>query len=148
MTASIDGYTPAQGEDVSLALNHVGPDYLRTLRIPLIEGREFGVADDESGARVAMVNERAAGLYWGTRGAINRQITINGTTVRVIGVYADIRQDGLIQAAPPALLLPVLQAYRPAVVLHIAVSGDPASLAAPVREAVARLDPTVAGDQR
>lgn len=142
--ASIDGYTPARGEEVSLALNHVGPDYLRTLKIPLVSGREFGLEDDESGERVAIVNERAAAMYWGAGNALNKRIALNGANVRVVGVFADIRQDGLTQPPPAAVLVPVLQAYRPAVVLHVSGAGDPASLAAPVRELIARLDPTLA----
>jgi predicted permease len=144
VAASIDGYSPANDEEVALALNHVGPGYLRTMRIPVLEGRELGLDDGESAERVAVVNERAAALYWKARGAINGRITLNGLTFRVVGVFADIKQDGLSQPAPPAVLIPLLQSYRPTVVVHVTAAGDPSVLTGPVRATVARLDPAVA----
>src|SRR5204862_8078835 len=61
---AIEGYEPRRGEDLSFMSNTVGPDYFRTLRIPLRAGRDFADRDDEMGAPVAMVNNTFAQRFW------------------------------------------------------------------------------------
>ena len=144
MAATIDGYTPATGEEIVFAVNVVGPDYLRTMKIPLLAGREFTPDDDESSEPVAMVNARAAATYWRDATAMHRYLVIDGTRRRVIGIAADIRQDSLTRAVPAAVLIPVLQSYRPALVLHLSTRGDAASVAPAVRDIVRSVDASLA----
>ena len=138
--ATIDGYTPGRGEDVSLALNVVGPDYLRTMAIPLLSGREFSTSDSEQAERVAIINAAAARRYWKDVDPIGRRLVLGGATARVIGIAGDIRQDQLTQEPFPAALLPVLQEYRPDLVFHLSAVHDPAPFAAEMRRVLAGID--------
>ena len=54
---------------MAFMFNTVGPDYFRTLRIPLTAGREFEDRDDETAAPVVVVNATLAERFWG--GAAN-----------------------------------------------------------------------------
>ena len=62
---TIDGYALRRGEDLAFLSNTVGPDYFRTLRIPIVAGREFAGDDDENAAPVAIVNTTLARRFWG-----------------------------------------------------------------------------------
>ena len=47
---TIEGYAPRSDEDLAFLHNVVGPDYFRTLRIPIVAGREFTRRDDGEAA--------------------------------------------------------------------------------------------------
>src|SRR5438874_2333618 len=53
----IDVYQPAPNEQLNVSYNEVAEDYFKTLRIPIVAGREFQRTDDENAAPVAIINE-------------------------------------------------------------------------------------------
>jgi hypothetical protein len=75
---AIDGYAPAQEEDLTFLSNVVTTDYFRTLRIALVAGREFERHDGETALRVAMVNETLARRFWGDPArAVGKRIRVS-----------------------------------------------------------------------
>ena len=52
-----DGYLPQPGESMEVSRAIVGPNYLRTMRIPIIAGRDFTEQDTEKSQLVAIVND-------------------------------------------------------------------------------------------
>src|SRR5213595_3607332 len=60
----IDGYQSAPDEQPNSEYLQVSEDYLSTLGIPLVAGREFTRTDDESSPPVAIINETMAAKYW------------------------------------------------------------------------------------
>src|SRR5207237_9376380 len=74
-----EGYVPQPNEYMSLPFNIVSPGYFETLRIPLIEGRDFTARDDASGPGAIIINEIVAHRFWRGRSALCRHITIFGT---------------------------------------------------------------------
>jgi len=131
---TIDGYEARRGEDLSYLTNAVGPGYFRTLRIPLMAGRPFEDRDDETGAPVAVVNNTLAQRFWGgAPNAIGRRVRLgDGDWRTVIGVAADLKYVRINEPPRPYIYLPVLQSYRPSMVLH---TRGPASVAVLVDQA-------------
>src|SRR5262249_42501963 len=117
---SIDGYEPRRGEDLAFMSNTIGPNYFRTLRIPIVAGREFADRDDDTGAPVAVVNETLAQRFWGSSaGAIGRRLRAdNGEWRTVVGVAADVKYLRIDEAPRPYFYLPFLQAYRSNMIFH------------------------------
>ena len=77
----------------------VSPDYFRTLQIPLRRGRSFNARDTQTGARVAIVNEELARLYWPGRDPLGKQIRLGapgGTEpwLTVVGVAGNVHSQG------------------------------------------------------
>ena len=72
-TVQVQGYAPQQGEDMNPWTNEVGPDYFRTLGIPLVAGRSFTARDVEGAPRVAIVNETFAKYFFGADNPIGRR---------------------------------------------------------------------------
>jgi len=141
--AAIDGYTPPRGEDLAFIYNTVGPDYLRTLRIALVAGREFDDHDDAASAPVAVVNRTLAERFWGSpAAAIGRRVRLGeGDWRTVVGVAADVKYSRINEAPRPYVYLPFFQAYRPAMQLHVRGPGAADALVAQARGFVEALDP-------
>lgn len=88
----------------------VSPGYFKTLRIPLIAGREFTRRDRAESERVAIVNETFVNRFWpaGTN-PIGRRVQVGGEQnpwLTVVGVARDVRHTGLTD--PPRA-----ETYRP-----------------------------------
>jgi predicted permease len=103
MDLSIRGRSREDTKTLSpLAGADVGPDYFTTMRIPLVKGRFFNESDTPTSAKVVIINERAARLYWGDRNPIGDEVLWGSVTpsnpyCRVVGVVGNVRQ----QAAEP-----------------------------------------------
>jgi putative ABC transport system permease protein len=100
----VPGRQVPAGEDVEV--NRVSTDYLRALRIPLLEGRGFTDADRQGSAPVVILNATAAKAYFSGVDPLGRVIEVGGRPWTVIGVVSDIRRNG--PEAPPTR-----QSYRP-----------------------------------
>jgi predicted permease len=140
----VEGYVPRQDETPFAYVNHVGPGYFRTLRMPLVAGRDFGPQDDAGAPRVAIVNETMARRYWSGREALGGRFRIYGDSVTVVGVAKDGVYRDVGETPGPWCFLPVYQSYRPAMTLAVRSAADPAGLAASVSDLARSLDPSLA----
>src|SRR5262249_61817300 len=69
-----------------------GPDYFRTLQIPLRNGRAFDEHDTQAGEQVVIVNQELAHLHWPGQSAIGKQLRVGPPTApwrTVIGVVGN-----------------------------------------------------------
>ncbi len=138
---TIEGYEPRRGEDLAFMSNTVGPDYFRTLRIPLMTGRAFEDRDDESGAPVAVVNDTLAERFWGgAANAIGKRIRVGDDWRTVIGVAADVKYLRINESPRPYFYLPCLQSYRSSMILHTRGPAPVERLVEQARAHVAALD--------
>jgi len=62
-----EGYIPRPHESIEADRGIVGPGYLETLRTPLLAGRDFTDADNESAQPVVIVNQAFVNRYWPAR---------------------------------------------------------------------------------
>jgi predicted permease len=140
---ALDGYTPRPDEDLSFLSNTVGPEYFRTLRIPILAGREFEDRDDAHAAPVIIVNRTLAERFWGSAAAaLGKRIRIAGEEPRVvIGIANDVKYLTINEPPRPYFYLPFLQAYRSDMALHARALGSVDAAAKTAREHVASLDP-------
>ncbi len=88
------------------------PDFLRTMGIPIAEGREFTDADTATAAGVVVVDEAMARRYWPKKtrwGAPSGSAAFDSTEpwLSIVGISADFRHDGLDQKPRPSFLRPV-----------------------------------------
>ncbi|MDH3224658.1 MAG: ABC transporter permease, partial [Gemmatimonadota bacterium] len=140
---------PAHNVDYWTAVNS---DYLETLGARLVEGRTFAPSDALAETPVMLVNERLARTFYPGSSPVGRRIRPPGDSspwFDVIGVVADIKQAGVNNEAGtelffygPQLTRGGLFAYRTQDFV-IRTTGDPLSLAAPVRQVLAELDPSL-----
>jgi putative ABC transport system permease protein len=146
-TLWLPGRTVAAGERrPSAYFNVVGPDYLATLGIPLVKGRELTVADREGAALVVVVNETMARRLWPGEEPLGKTLSIDGPDGpfrQVVGVARDSKYNTLGEAPRTFMYLPALQSYGARRVLHVRAIADPAPVAATVRQTIRDLDPAM-----
>ena len=71
----------------------MGPNYFKTMGIPLVRGRWFDDRDTRDSSGVVIINESMARRYWPDQDPIGQRLSPEyvGTTVEVIGVVGDVR---------------------------------------------------------
>ncbi len=126
--------------------NFVGPDFFRTLLIPVVRGREFTADDRLSTAGVAVVNQQFVRRYLKDVEPIGRVLHMQAekTTypVQVVGVVGDIKHRALGEAPRAAIYEPYAQRAGAHTVVHLFVhtTGESRSLATDVRQTLEQLD--------
>jgi predicted permease len=126
----------------------IGWDYFEAMKIPVVAGRSFSSTDRSAGPAVAMVNEAYARREYGdTRSAIGRRVvTVSGRgeeTVEIVGVVRDVRFISLGTPATPEMYRPLAQTFMFPMAFVVRTDGNPAALAAAVRQAAFAIDPVV-----
>ena len=120
------------------------PGYLKTLDVPLLEGRGIETSDDANAPQVVVINHAAAQRYF-PHGAVGQEIRWWGITRRIVGVIGDEKFRGIDAPSDPAAYAPFAQAPVQAVTLLARTAGsDPMVVAGAIRRAVRTLDPQIA----
>ena len=125
-------------------LADVGPataGYFAALGIPVLAGREFEASDRDSTARVALIDELIAKRSFPAGGAVGQLVTVDGDSLRVVGVVGHVRMYSLQEEGRGQLY--VAHAHLPYRGLIIAVRTDreAQSLASEARRAIRGVDP-------
>jgi len=125
---------------------------LEALGERLVRGRTFTAADTADAQLVAMVNETLAARYFAGRDPVGGRIRMGGNNqpwLTVVGLVADVRHNGMTGEVKEKFYVPHAQFARaagfpyPAMYVVVKAAGDPLALAAPIRQAVAALDPNL-----
>ena len=144
VTITPEGFQFPEGrENVTVLSSGIDEHYFDTLAIPLVQGRNFTEDDDLAAPRVGIVNQQLAQHYWPNQDPIGKRIRMNDeekTWVQIVGVAKTAKY--LFIAEPPSdfVYLPYRQRKPQRMIMLTQSAGDPASLAAPLREVVRGLD--------
>src|SRR5215510_13079592 len=138
---------PQRAED-QLRVFHgeVAPRFFETLKIPLLEGREFNEGDRPGAPRVAVINETLARRLWPQGPALERTLILNDQPYQVVGVNKDALLHNALNGPQPFLYLPYWQNnFRPQIDarLLIRVAGDPEAMLPSLRHVIEAVDPQV-----
>ena len=103
--------------DASLVyLNAVTPAYFRTLRIPLLAGRDFEVQDTATSPKVAIINQTMARKHYHDLNPLGRYIRLEedqgklGDPFQIVGVVRDSKYESLREEDYACAYFPVSQA--------------------------------------
>jgi predicted permease len=141
---AVDGYQPAPDEQPSAEYNQVGPDYFRTMGIPLLSGREFTDADNETAPLVAIVNQKMVAQYWHGEDPVGNRIQLKGQWLRVVGVARNAKYGSFAEAPRPFFYVPLRQDFSIRTSVNIRTSQDPAAIATDLSRVIHELDENLA----
>ena len=139
-TVQAEGYVPQPHESMDIQYADIGPDYLRTMQIPLLSGREFAISDTDGSQLVAIVNATFANRYWPHQDAVGKKLNANGRWCTVVGVAQDSDYNELGQKPQAFFYLSLFQNVDRRVAIFARVPGDPLVFVRPVQDAVHSLD--------
>jgi len=142
----------AHQPEVSVRL--LSPQFMKTMGIPIVRGREITDADTATSAPVVLVSESMAKQFWPNEDPIGKRLTLTffpKQVRQVVGVVGDVKDRGLDNQDPISTLYwPLTQFYAPqawgkframGLALAVRTASDPASVAPAVRNAVREISP-------
>jgi predicted permease len=142
--AIVDGKNP-RNQPSLMRWNITGPDFLRTLGIRLVLGRDFTDADSQSSPRVAIINQTFASRYLPGQPPLGHRIGLSrkeSDQYTIIGVAADSKYTGVREQSVPTAYFPYTQVAGIGTMNFELRSGVPPSLLLPaVRRVVRQLAP-------
>ena len=142
---SVEGQPPVPpGEQEEVRVRAVSADYLRTVGIPLIRGRQFDGRDHPDAVRVAMINDAFRRRYIPDEDPIGKNIQIFGRPYQLVGIVGDVKFLGLGNAVAPALYPHIDQFPFGFSSLLIRTGMEPAQLIPSVQAQVREIDPQLA----
>jgi predicted permease len=139
-TIHIPGYTALPGEDMEVPMMTAGPDFFKTLSIPILRGRELTWEDGDTLSRV-VVNRSMARRYWGAGDPVGTFVLLGGEGGRpaeVIGVAEDARFISLAEEPVPTYV--VQRTTEGGETVLVRTRGDASALLLAVRGSMSRND--------
>jgi predicted permease len=137
-----EGYQLPKGVDnLRVIGSRVDEGYFDTMRVRLAAGRGFLSTDTTDTPGVVIVNETMAAKYWPGQQAVGKRVRLaDGTWRQVVGIAADTKYNTITEAPLDFIYLAARQDPAIRTTLLVGVSGESASVAAPVRDVVRSLD--------
>ncbi|HEY0872163.1 MAG TPA: ABC transporter permease [Vicinamibacterales bacterium] len=143
---SVQGFQSGPDIDSNSRFNMVGPEYFKTLGIPLLAGREFTASDSMNAAKVAVVNETFVKKFNLGTDVVGKMMSEGGDKLdtQIIGVVKDAKYSEVKAAVPPLFFRPYKQTTRiPGITFYVKTAADPQSLMAQVSGVMRELDPNL-----
>ena len=110
-----DSPNPPTGEASDTYLNSISPTYFKTLRTPILAGRDFNDRDTTTSPWVAIVNQTLANKFYPGLNPIGRYFRTEGPPgkvappIEIVGVVKDSKYDSLREKTHPTAFFPLAQ---------------------------------------
>ena len=139
-------YQPPDGVEPLVWFNWIAPQYFRTMRTPVLVGREFDSRDTAGSPRVAVVNQAMARRFFPQSNPIGKTFVIEQSSsatasagpIEIVGVVADSKYESFREDFLPFGYVPAsqLQFVSEETSFEIRSSGNPVGIAPAVRDAM------------
>lgn len=151
----IEGRPPQQpGKEFTAQDRIIDRNYLRTMGIPLLRGRDFTAADSSEAPGVVLINNALAERYWADEDPLGKQIRLQFSIstespwtprfrqswLTIVGVVGDTTEWQFGEKKTGIMYFPYLQDPSPIMTLAVRSSSDPATLVAAVKHTVGVID--------
>jgi predicted permease len=140
-----EGYQfPKNLDHVDVFANWVDGEFFETAGVPIVRGRAIRTTDVYRGQRVAVINEVMAQRYWPNQDPVGKRFRLgdrNGNWVQIVGIAKTGKYIWVAEPPTEYMYLALDELPRARMTLVARSFGDPAELAAPLREMVRGLDP-------
>lgn len=142
---TVEGQTAAeQAGNPDPNYEAISPDYFRTMRIPLVMGRDFTDLDRTGSEPVAIVSAAFARRYWSGQDAAVKRIKLSrpdgkAPWLKVVAVVADVRYREW-EHSRFDIYVPMQQRAQHRSDFVVRTAQDPMTLSAEIQRAVAAID--------
>jgi putative ABC transport system permease protein len=150
---AVEGY-PAlpMSEQPEVDVRVISAGYVSALHIPILRGRDFNDSDRVDSPGTVLISASLAHQFWPNENPVGKHITLTffpGVSREIVGVIGDVKDDGLDQNRPPAVLYVPLPHLRPStggawrsfpLTLVVRSSSNPTGVVSAVSAAVREID--------
>jgi len=146
---TIEGYSAKQDERPDPHMQYCTPGFFKTMKIPVVLGRDFTDRDVKNSQKVALVNQKFVKKYFAGVDPLGRHIGMGidpGTKldIQVIGVVGDTKYESLRDEIPEEMYVPVTQQnFLNGGTMYVRTAADPVNFFNTLREAVREVDVNV-----
>jgi predicted permease len=139
---TVPGYTPAPKQNMSVQVLPVGTDFISTMGISLLQGRDLTAHDDENAPKVGLINQTMARKYWAERNPVGQHFKMGKLELEIVGVVQDAKYTSLRRETSPVVYHPYVQDIDSMPHMHFEVrtAGNATALIPAVRQAVRSID--------
>ena len=138
----VDGKArPRPGEELQADFRVATVSYFRTMRMPLIAGREFTEFDGPGTTPVAVINDTLAQQIFAGENPVGRRLILYGRPREIVGVVGSVRHHGFTRDPRPEMVLPYRQFQFTGMTLVVRSEIEPSAVAEAIRAVVQSLDP-------
>jgi predicted permease len=136
----VEGRPSPTEEPFNAGIRIISPEFFKTFRVPLVNGRLLAESDDTKAPPVVVVNESLARIYFANENPLGKRLIISGETHAIVGVVGDVKHSSLDEEAKAEIYFPMAQSTRRTMTLAVRASGDPMQMVAAVRGQVRAAD--------
>jgi predicted permease len=140
----IEGHVLAPGKQApQIFFNRITPGYFSTLRVPILRGRSFTDADDETAPQVAVINQAMAAQFWPGENPLGKRFRTSEKDpwISVVGVSANVSYLFVAFHDRPYFYRPVAQSFVDLRTLQIRSSLAPEALGLQFQNEIRSLEP-------
>jgi putative ABC transport system permease protein len=141
---------PGERRDFFAEYRWITKDYLRTMGIPLLRGRQFLPEEMAGTQKAAIINQTMARELWGDRDPIGAHINMfSPEWITVVGIVRDVRQSGVTAPSSAEVFMPAPNFVAPFPSWSILMRSDlPAQSIVPaIRTAIGAVEREAAVDR-
>ncbi len=134
-----------------VAVRKITPGYLKTMRIPVIRGRDINEGDVEERVPVILITESLAKKFFPNEDPIGKHLTLGledqgrelkPTPREIVGIVGDVKIEGLdSDLSMAAVYDPFLQMPSNYMTLTVRTGGDPATMGPTISNVIHSIDP-------
>ncbi|MEX2282112.1 MAG: ABC transporter permease [Gemmatimonadota bacterium] len=122
-------------------------NFMQTMGVPVLAGRDLSPRDDQSAPAVALVNETLARSFFPGANPVGRRFGFGRAErsgdIEIVGVVKDARIDEVRTENPPAVYLPYLQRIHGSATFELRTQVAPLTLVPSVRDILRQVAPDV-----
>jgi predicted permease len=143
---TIEGYSAKLDERPDPHMQYCSPGFFKTLKIPVLVGRDFNDRDGAGAPKVGIVNQKFVKRYFGGVDPLGRHIGMGidpGTKldIQIVGVAGDTKYESMRDEIPYELYVPIdQQSFANGGTVYVRAQGDPARAFNTLRAAVRAVD--------
>jgi predicted permease len=144
-TLEVEGYVPGSNENMKIYRDLVSPGYFETMKIPLVNGRDFDLRDDPTSLKVMIVNQEFVRRFLANRSVIGRRVHGWGEWFTIVGVAKDSKYHRVTESPQPYFYIPIRQIFRPeyGLTFDVRTSGSVNEAIAALRREAGAIDPAL-----
>jgi len=144
-TLEVEGYVPKPNENMKIYRDLVSPGFFGSMKIPLMDGRDFDWHDDPTSLKVMIVNQEFVRRFLPNGNAIGHKVHGWGEWFTIVGVARDGKYHRLTENPQPYFYIPIRQIFRPeyGLTFHVRTSGSVNEAIAALRRESSAIDPAL-----